>query len=198
MNKWVEAGQGRLGRLEKYIAEILENLFIIEYQIWKTRLKIHQGTARSTTLSRDLARCAAFRTAAMTTCPTKPMISSRARAALEKTFPSIFSTTWWVQTCFTEGYGNFFSEARLKPKTQHKLLIDRFVPNRLASNTELVLADTSGVDENTPEGFKKEDSENKTVTISEIYRKHILGVTSENPNDLAGSSYHNNNRLKFR
>jgi hypothetical protein len=58
----------------------------------------------------------------------------------------------WVLTGFNLGYGKFFTEARLKAKSQHKLLIDRFVPNRLASNTELVLADTSPADENQPDG----------------------------------------------
>lgn len=47
------------------------------------------------------------------------------------------------------GNGKYFSEARLKLKSQKKLLIDRFVPNRLASNTELFLADTSPARENT-------------------------------------------------
>lgn len=45
-----------------------------------------------------------------------------------------------------QGYGGFFSETKIKPKSQHKLLIDRFVPNRLTSNTDLVLADTSPAD----------------------------------------------------
>lgn len=56
------------------------------------------------------------------------------------------------------GYNNFFSEARLRPNSHHKLLIDRFVPQRIGTAGNLVLADTSPSDENQPDGIKKEDS----------------------------------------
>lgn len=54
------------------------------------------------------------------------------------------------------GYNNFFSEAKLRPKSQHKLLIDRFVPQRVGTANNLVLADTSPADENQPDGVRKE------------------------------------------